>query len=67
MTSNQASPIFEMTYHNKIYATSRKVAGSIPSDFIGCSNVSSNPSSRTMSLALSLSLIEISTRNIPGE
>jgi hypothetical protein len=47
------------------YATSRKVAGSIPDEVIGFFN-RPNPSSRTMALGLAQSLTEMSTRNLPG-
>jgi hypothetical protein len=46
------------------YATSRKVAGSIP-DVIGFFNWP-NPSSRTMALGSTQPLTEMSTRNLPG-
>jgi hypothetical protein len=46
------------------YATSRKVANSIP-DVIGFFNWP-NPSSRTMALASTQPLTEMSTRNLPG-
>jgi hypothetical protein len=46
------------------YATSRKVAGSIPNEVIGFFNWC-NPSSRTMALGSTQSLIEMSTRNLP--
>jgi hypothetical protein len=45
------------------YAISRKVAGSIPDEFIGFFNWN-NSSSRT--IALGLTLTETSTRNLPG-
>jgi hypothetical protein len=47
------------------YATSRKVAGSIPGEVIGFFNWS-NPSSHTMALGLTQPLTEVSTRNLPG-
>jgi hypothetical protein len=47
------------------YATSRKVAGSIPDEVIGCFNWS-NPSNRTMALGSTQPLTEMSTRNLPG-
>jgi hypothetical protein len=47
------------------YATSWKVAGSIPDDVTGFFNLS-NPSSRTMALESTQTLTEISTRNLPG-
>jgi hypothetical protein len=47
------------------YATSRKVAGSIPDEVIGFFNWR-NPSSRIMDLGSTQPLTEISTRNIPG-
>jgi hypothetical protein len=46
------------------YATSRKVAGSIPDVVIGFLNWP-NPSSRTMSLGSTQFLTEVSTRNLP--
>jgi hypothetical protein len=57
MISNQSSPI-SVTYHNKINATSRKVAFSIPSDAIGCF-----PSRHSMVLRFIQPPTEISTRN----
>ena len=45
------------------YATSRKVAGSIPDGVIGMFQCH-NPSGRTMALELTQPLIEMSTRNI---
>jgi hypothetical protein len=47
------------------YATSRKVAGSIPDEVIRFFN-RPNPSSRTMALGSNEPLTEMSTRNIPG-
>jgi hypothetical protein len=47
------------------YATSRKVAGSIPDEVIGFFNLP-NPSSRTMTLGSTQPLTEMSTRNLPG-
>jgi hypothetical protein len=48
------------------YATSRKVAGSIPDEVIGFFNLP-NPSSRTMALGSTQALTEMSTRkNLPG-
>jgi hypothetical protein len=47
------------------YATSRKVAGSIPNEVIGFLNWS-NPSSHTMSLGSTQPIREMSTRNLPG-
>jgi hypothetical protein len=47
------------------YATSRKVAGSIPDEVIGFFN-QSNPSSRNMALGLTQPLTEMSTRNLSG-
>jgi hypothetical protein len=47
------------------YATSRKVAGSIPDEVIGYFSLP-NPSSHTMALGSTQPLTEISTRNIPG-
>jgi hypothetical protein len=48
----------------RYYATSRKVAGSIP-DVIGFFNWP-NPSSRTMAVGSTQPLIEMSTGNLPG-
>jgi hypothetical protein len=48
------------------YATSRKVAGSIPDEVIGFLNWP-NSSSRTMALGWTQPLTEISTRNLPGD
>jgi hypothetical protein len=47
------------------YATSRKVAVSIPDEIIGFFNWP-NPSSRTMALGSTQPLIEMSTKNLPG-
>jgi hypothetical protein len=47
------------------YDTNRKVAGSIPDEIIAFFNLP-NPSSRTMSLAWTQPLAEMSTRNPPG-
>jgi hypothetical protein len=47
------------------YATSRKVAGSIPDDVIKFYNLP-NPSSRTMALGSTQPPTEMSTRNLPG-
>jgi hypothetical protein len=47
------------------YATSRKVAGSIPDEVIGLFN-SANPSSHAMSLGSTQSLTEMNIRNLPG-
>jgi hypothetical protein len=47
------------------YATSRKVAASIPDEVIGILYLS-NPSSRTMTLGSTKALTEMSTRNLPG-
>jgi hypothetical protein len=47
------------------YATSRKVAGSIPDEVIGFFNLP-NLSSRTMALGSTQPLTEMSTRNLPG-
>jgi hypothetical protein len=47
------------------YATSRKVAGSIPDEIIGFSYWP-NPSSHTMALGSTQRLTEMSTRNFPG-
>jgi hypothetical protein len=46
------------------YATSRKVAGSIPDEVIAFFN-SSNPSSRNLALGSTQPLTEMSTRNLP--
>jgi hypothetical protein len=56
---------FDTRYHSWLrqYATSRKVAGSIPDEAIGFFN-RPNPSSRTR--ALGSTLTEKSTRNLPG-
>jgi hypothetical protein len=49
------------------YATSRKVAGSIPDDDEAIRFFNSpNPSSRTMALRSTQPLTEMSTRNLPG-
>jgi hypothetical protein len=45
--------------------TSRKVAGSIPNEFLAFFN-RPNPSSRTMALESTQPLTEMSTRNLPG-
>jgi hypothetical protein len=47
------------------YATSRKVAGSIPDEVPRFFNLP-NPSSRTMTLALTQPLKEVTTRNLPA-
>jgi hypothetical protein len=47
------------------YATSRKVAGSIPDEVIAFVN-KPNPSSRTMALGSTQTLTEMSIRNLPG-
>jgi hypothetical protein len=47
------------------YATSRKVAGSIPDELTGFLNLP-NSSSRTMALGSTQPPTEISTRNLPG-
>jgi hypothetical protein len=47
------------------YATSRKVAGSIPDEVIGFFNWT-NPSGRIMATESSQPLAEMSTRNLPG-
>jgi hypothetical protein len=47
------------------YATSRKVAGSIPDEVIGFFNWP-NPSSRTMALESTQPLTEMSTMNLPA-
>jgi hypothetical protein len=57
-------PHYESRIITSHYATSRKVAGSIP-DEVGFLNYP-NPSSRTMSLASTQTLTEMSTRNLPG-
>jgi hypothetical protein len=46
------------------YATSRKVASSIPDEVIGFFSLP-NPSSRTMTIGPTQPLIEMSTRNLP--
>jgi hypothetical protein len=46
------------------YATSRKVAGSVPDEVAGFFNTP-NPSSHTMALGVTQPLTEISTRNLP--
>jgi hypothetical protein len=48
----------------RLYATSRKFAGSIPEEVTGILNCP-NPCSRTMTLGSTQPLIEISTRNLP--
>jgi hypothetical protein len=48
------------------YATSRKVAGSIPDEVIGFFN-RPNASSSTMALGSTQPLTEMSTRNLSGE
>jgi hypothetical protein len=48
------------------YATSRKVAGSIPDEVIGFLNWP-NPSSRTMALGSTQPLTEMSTSRLPGD
>jgi hypothetical protein len=47
------------------YATSRKIACSIPDEVIGFFNLP-NPSSRIMTLGSTQPLTEMSTRNLPG-
>jgi hypothetical protein len=47
------------------YATSQKVAGSIPNEVIGFF-IWPNSSSRTMALESTQPLTEMSTRNLPG-
>jgi hypothetical protein len=47
------------------YATSRKVAGSIPDGVTGFFSWP-NPSNRTMTLGSTKPLTEISTRHVPG-
>jgi hypothetical protein len=54
----------EVHKYEEYYATSRKVAGSIPDD-VGFFN-SPNPSSRAMTLGSTQPLTEMSTRNLPG-
>jgi hypothetical protein len=49
----------------RYYATSRKVASSIPNEAIGLFNWT-NPSGRTMVLGSTHPLIEMCTRNLPG-
>jgi hypothetical protein len=49
----------------RLYATSRKVVGSIPDEVIGFF-LWPNLSSRTMALGLTQPLTEMSTRNLPG-
>jgi hypothetical protein len=49
----------------RLYATSRKVADSIPDKVIGFFNLL-NPANRTMTLGSTQPLTEISTRNLPG-
>jgi hypothetical protein len=48
------------------YATSRKVAGSIPDEVIRFFNLP-NPSRRTLTLLSTQPLTEMSTRNYPGD
>jgi hypothetical protein len=49
------------------YATSRENAGSIPHEVAGFFFFNlSNPSNRTMALASTQPLTEMSTRNLPG-
>jgi hypothetical protein len=54
---------YKYPYH---YTTSRKVSGSIPDEVTEFFNWP-NPSSRIMALGLSQPLIEMSTRNLPGD
>jgi hypothetical protein len=61
---------FHITYTHtrswlKYYARSRKIAGSIPDEVIGCLNWP-NPSGRTMALGSTQPLTEMSTVNVPG-
>jgi hypothetical protein len=56
---------FEAVTNPKYYATSRKVAGSIPDEVIGFFN-SPNPSSRTVALRSTQPLTEMSTTNLLG-
>jgi hypothetical protein len=72
MTGKYAMEIFnckrEWFSHSKVkghYATSRKVAGSIPDEVIGFFKWP-NPSSRTMALGSTEPLTEISTRYLLG-
>jgi hypothetical protein len=57
--------VFMLSSWLRHYATSWKVAGSIPDEVIGFFNLP-NPSSRTMALGSTQPLTEISTRNPPG-
>jgi hypothetical protein len=60
------SVIFNSTRYNVLdYATSGKVADSIPHDVIRIFDWP-NPSSRTMALGSTQPLTEMSTRNLPG-
>jgi hypothetical protein len=52
-------------FHRQHYATSQKVAGSIPDEIIAFFNWP-NPSSYTMALGSTQPLTEVSTRNLPG-
>jgi hypothetical protein len=49
----------------RYYATSQKLAGSIPDEVTGFFNWP-NLSTRTMALGLTQPLTEMSTRNLPG-
>jgi hypothetical protein len=55
-----------VVYLLRQYATSRKVADSIPDEVTGFFN-KPNPSSRTMALGSTQPLTEMITRNLPGE
>jgi hypothetical protein len=60
--------VFAFVYNSLVrwlrhYATSRKVASSIPDEVVGFFNLP-NPSSRTMALGSTQSLTEISPRNL---
>jgi hypothetical protein len=68
LTVGRACLMYSVQFHNNLlrhYATSRKVAGSIPYEVIGFWNWP-NPSSRTMILGSTQPLTEISTRNFSG-
>jgi hypothetical protein len=56
---------WELSSWLRHYATSRKVAGSIPDEVIGFFN-GPNPPSRSMALWSTQPLTEMSTRNLPG-
>jgi hypothetical protein len=55
---------FRVLFMSNSYATSRKVAGSIPEEIIGFFH-SPNFSSHTTTLGLTQSLTEMSTMNLP--